>query len=445
VACGFAVVAPTGPERLIRRSETEPIGQIVPILNHTDIACDEFPQVKTGDSVTGLRGPLTYHFDQYKIVVQANEGLTVTAVPNPPIPTLPPIQPNQLTITTFNLENHFDGLDDTGDEAEPKPAPADISLRQTKLAYAISQTLACPTLIGIQEVEKKSLLEALSAELVEPCGFSYTVTHLESADVRGIDVALLSNPNRVQVQSASLQQGCTTIVTGIRDETGVCPPNQSPLFSRPPLQAHLTIDGSNFTVYVNHFKSKRGGDVETAARRLAQAQHLANLVDTELDTHPNASIVVMGDFNDYENSPPMKLLAENGRLTNTLQQIPEPERYSYNFSGASQLIDGIFVSPALAQTIAAVTIRHVNADYPDSLSYDTSPANRIYKATDNDLPLLILDPPAAPVIPTPTSSPPSNTDPSQPANPALWLLAGAFLGGTAVIGGLAVAHRRQSE
>ena len=444
VACGFAVVAPTGPERLIRRSETEAIGQIVPILNHTDVACDDLPQVKTGDSVTGLRGPLTYHFDQYKIVVQANEGLTVTAVLNPPIPTLPPIQPDQITIATVNLENHFDGLDDTGDDAEPKPAPADISLRQTKLAYAISQTLACPTLIGIQEVEKKSLLEALSAELAEPCGFSYTVTHLESADVRGIDVALLSNPNRVLVQSASLKQGCTTIETGIRDETAVCPPNQSPLFSRPPLQAHLIIDGSDFTIYVNHFKSKRGGDRETAPRRLAQAQHLADLVDAELETNPAAHIVVMGDFNDYENSPSMMLLAENGRLTNTLQQIPEPERYSYNFSGVSQLIDGIFVSPALAQTIAAVTIRHTNADYPDSLSRDTSPANLPYKATDHDLPLLVLNSPPSSVNPIPTFSPtpkPTNTPPAT-TNPALWLLAGAFLGGTAVIGGLAMARRR---
>ncbi len=449
VACGFAVVAPGGPERLIRRSETEPIGQIVPILNHTDTVCDDFPQVKTGDTLTGLSGPLTYHFDQFKIVQQANEALAVTAVPHPPLPALPPIQPDQITIATFNLENHFDGLDDTGDEAEPKPSPADISLRQTKLTYAISQTLACPTLIGIQEVEKKSLLDGLAAELAEPCGFRYTVTHLESADVRGIDVALLSNPHRVQVQSASLRQGCTPIETGIRDETAVCPPSQSPLFSRPPLQAHLTIDGSDFTVYVNHFKSKRGGDVETTPQRLAQAQHIADLVDAELATNPDAHIVVLGDFNDYENSPPMQLMTENGRLTNTLQQIPEPERYSYNFSGASQLIDGILVSPSLAQTIAAVTIRHTNADYPDALSSDITPANLPYKATDHDLPLLVLNPPPSPIAPTSTDSPtvqpaatPSPTQPIPLATRQPFLIIFTiFLAGTAVIGALAMARR----
>lgn len=446
VACGFAVVVPDGPQRLIRRQENDAIGQIVPILNHTDVFCDDFPQLKTGDTITGLSGPLTYHFDQFKIVQQDNEALAVTAVPRPPLPALPTSHLTQLTIATLNMENHFDAFDDTGDASEPKPSPADISLRQSKLAYSISQTLACPTLIGVQEVEKQSLLEALAEEVSATCGFRYTVTHLESPDVRGIDLALLSNPDRTQIESVSLQQGCTHIETGIQDETAVCPSNQSPLFSRPPLQAHLLIDDVEFTVYVNHFKSKRGGERETAPRRLAQAQHLADLVDAELETNPQANIIVLGDFNDYENSPPLLLLVENGRLSNTLQQIPAAERYSYNFSGASQLIDGIFVSPALAQNIAAVTILHTNADYPDSFSHDTSPANLPYKATDHDLPLLILNPPAPLIPPTATPQPPIATQPANTSAPStLVLLIAAVLGGTAVIGGMAVARRRRSE
>lgn len=319
------------------------------------------------------------------------------------------------------------------------------------VCQAIGQTLDCPTLIGVQEIEKKSLLDALADALTDTCGFRYTVTHLESADVRGIDVALLSDPTRVNVQSASLRQGCTLIETGIQDETDVCPTNQSPLFSRPPLQAHLTIDGSDFTIYVNHFKSKRGGELATAPRRLAQAQHIATLVDEALETNPAAHIIVLGDFNDYENSPPLQLMMENGRLTNTLQQIPEPDRYSYNFSGASQLIDGILVSPALAEQVANVTILHTNADYPDSLSHDTTPPNLPYKATDHDLPLLIINPPP-PIAPTSTSLPtalPTAAKSPKPEPPAtgqpIWIIFTVFLAGTAVLGGLAMARRHQSE
>jgi len=147
VACGFATTLPDEPERIIRRIQTDPIGQIVPVLNHTDVTCDGFPQVKTGDTITGLEGPLTYHFDQFKIVQQNNENLAITAVP---LPNPPHAQSTDLlTITTLNMENHFDALDDTGTDAEPKPSPANIRLRQTKLANAISHTLACPTVVGV--------------------------------------------------------------------------------------------------------------------------------------------------------------------------------------------------------------------------------------------------------------------------------------------------------
>ncbi|PID87133.1 MAG: hypothetical protein CSB13_00790 [Chloroflexi bacterium] len=451
-ACGFAVTLPDGPERIIRRSAVDSVAAILPVLNQTDVVCEDFPQVKTGDEISGLRGPLTYHFSQYKIVQQDNEMLQVTAVPRPELPNH--AQTALLTFATINMENHFDAIDDTGTDAEPKPSPADIGLRQTKLAYAIGQTLACPTVVGVQEVEKQVLLDGLAEALVDYCGMRYTVTHVESADVRGIDVALLSDPTRVQVNAASLQQGCTLIETGIQDETVVCPHNHVPLFSRPPLQVMLTIDGVEFTVYVNHFKSKRGGERETAPRRLAQAQHLADLVDTQLQANADARIVVLGDFNDYEDSPPMQLLQENGRLYNTLQQIPEQDRYSYNFSGISQLIDGILVSESLLHDIEDVLIFHTNADYPDNLLHDTSEENLPFKATDHDLALLILNSEPLP-RPTPLSSPVlSEQEPADvstnlsESNLWPWILGGIFLiviSGTAVFTGLMVAKRHHSE
>jgi endonuclease/exonuclease/phosphatase family metal-dependent hydrolase len=449
-ACGFAVTRADSPPPPIRRQAADPIGQIVPVLNWSDVDCSGFPDVKAGDGVTGLTGPLTYHFDQFKIVQQEPEALAVTAVPPSPLPPPPTLQPGQIAIASFNVENHFDAIDDTGSDAEPKPSPADIALRQQKLAYAISETLGCPTLIGVQEVEKGALLTALAEEAAPACGFTYAVTHLESADARGIDVALLTNPEQAQVISARLRQGCTRIETGIEDETAVCPPGQSPLFSRPPLQVELDVGGVHLTIYVNHLKSKRGGEAETAPRRAAQAQHLADLVDEQLAADPQARIIVLGDFNDYDESPAMQLLAENGRLTNTLQRIPEPERYTYNYGGVRQMIDAIFVSPALNEAIAGVTIRHSNADYPDSLSRDVSPANLPYKATDHDLPLLILDwPLPEPTPPPPTAVPqtaptPLPKAPSTTNRAAGWLWLAGIVGGTAVIGGIVVALRRQS-
>jgi predicted extracellular nuclease len=43
--------------------------------------------------------------------------------------------------------------------------------------------------------------------------------------------------------------------------------------------------------------------------------------------------------------------------------VPEPERYSYNFEGNSQLLDHAFVSRALWQR-AEVDVVHLNTDFP---------------------------------------------------------------------------------
>ncbi len=445
--CGFAVARPEYGRRFLQQRATDAIGRVMPILHTSDVDCTGFPNVKTGDTVSGLVGPLIYHFDQFKLVQQDPAALQVTAVPWPPLPE--PLRPaaSQFSVTTINLENHFDALDDTGDAAEPKPDPTDIGLKQTKLAAAIGQTLGCPTLVGIQEVEKAALLDSLAAEITATCGFTYTVTHRESPDVRGIDVALLSDPNRVQVQAAQLRQTCTEIDTGIFDETAVCPAGQSPLFSRPPLQVDLTIDGQPLTIYVNHFKSKLGGAAETEPQRLAHAAHVGELVDEQLARDPAARLIVLGDFNDYELAPTLLALAGDGRLTNVLAQVPLAERYSYVYGGAAQLIDGLLVSPALAEALAGVTIQHVNADYPDSLSRDVSPDGLRYKATDHDLPLAIFDLMAAPepatAVPAITPTPPAVAPAAGHQTNWLWL--GGIGGlGTAVLLAVLLARRRQA-
>ncbi|MCA9873876.1 MAG: lamin tail domain-containing protein [Anaerolineales bacterium] len=445
--CGFAVARPEYGLRFLQQRAADGIGRVIPILHTSDVDCTGFPNVKTGDTVSGLAGPLIYHFDQFKLVQQQPDELRVTAVPWPPLPAPLRAAAGQFSVSTVNLENHFDAIDDTGDAAEPKPDPTDIGLKQSKLAAAIGQTLSCPTLVGIQEVEKKALLDSLAAETAATCGFTYTVTHLESADVRGIDVALLSDPHHVQVQAAHLRQTCTELNTGIFDETAVCPDGQSPLFSRPPLQVDLTIDGQPFTVYVNHFKSKVGGAAETEAQRLAHAAHVGGLVDEQLAHDPEARLIVLGDLNDYELSPTLLALAGNGRLRNVLAQIPLAERYSYVYGGAAQLIDGLLVSPALSGELAGVTILHVNADYPDSLSRDVSPDGLLYKATDHDLPLAVFNLAAAPepatAVPTLTPAPPAAEPAASSGGSWFWLLGMGGLG-TAVLLALLVARRHQA-
>jgi uncharacterized protein len=424
-SCGFFVAPAVQPDRhFFQRDNQVSDHHILPILHTNDTDCTGFPQVKTGDTVRGFAGPLIFHFDQFKLVQQVEEMVELTAVPFP-TPQPVSVPDNAITIANFNLENHFDAINDTGNNTEPKPTPGEIAQKQQKIAYAITHTLICPTLIGLQEVEHAALLVELAELTADPCGFSYEVTHIESPDARGIDVALLTDSRRVKVAAAVLRQGCTLLDTGIVDETIACAGGERPLFSRPPLQVDLLIDGQPFLIFVNHFKSKREGAAETEPQRLAQARHLHTIITDYLAVDPATNIVVMGDFNDVEQSDMMTQLTASGstqadgRLTNVLLQIPDEERYSFVFSGMAQLIDAVLLSPALVPLVEAVTILHVNADYPVNLAKDVSPDGLPYRASDHDLPLVVLHPPAAdvpsvvldtavfptpiPVLPTPTA------------------------------------------
>ncbi|MEZ4643694.1 MAG: lamin tail domain-containing protein [Chloroflexota bacterium] len=445
--CGFAVVMGEG-ERPFRRQVSDPIDAIVPILYRSDVDCGDFPQVKSGDRVSGLVGPLAYHFDQFKIVQQEGGDLVVSTAPLSPLPPVPTLAAAQFSVATFNMENYFDGVDDTGTDAEPKLSPTALATKQAKLAYALAHTLGCPTLVGVQEVENDALLQALAAQTTARCGFTYAVTHRESADVRGIDVALLSDPRRVTILNVQLQQACTALVTGIVDETAVCPAGTEPLFSRPPLQVDVLIDGQPLTLFVNHFKSKLGGEEETGVRRLAQAQHLNTFVAALLAADPQARVVVMGDFNDYEQSPP--LLALSAQMENVLLRLPDATRYSYVYGGVAQLIDGLFVTPALAAQVVDVAILHVNADYPQVWGEDTRAEWLAYRATDHDLPLVVFQGVAmeTAVTPSPTAAPTPMPQPTMTPSPAIaeknatvWWLGGALLLGLS--GGIAVLRLRR--
>lgn len=387
--CGFAVVPGSAPQRIIRQALGDPVARIVPILHHSDVSCGAFPQVKVGDVVHGLQGPLTYHFEEFKIVHQSPEKLLVDVSDMPDIPRAPDPKPHEVSVATFNVHDYFDTVDDTGTDAEPKPSAEEVDLKERKLARTITEALGCPTLLAIQEVENAVLLDSLARRLEQTCGYLYDVAHRESVDARGIDLALLADRRRVQIEAVAAEQHCSPLATGL-PEIGVdCPAAQHPLFSRPPLEVNLDLDGDPYLLIVTHFKSKREGEEETAARRLAQAGVVAGRVLRQMQTNPEVRIIVLGDFNDYEQSAPMAALTgERVGLLNTALEIPLEQRYTYNFGGVSQLLDAILVSPALAPRVVSSTILHLNADFPAAWTDDDEIP---FRSSDHDIPFIVLN------------------------------------------------------
>ena len=392
VGCGFHVVrADTGLERIIISAASDPAGQIVGALHPSDVDCDAMPDVARGDEVEGLIGPLTYHFERFKIVYQDSAAMLVHPALEEASYIPPDIPAGGFIIATFNVENYFDSHDHTGNAAEPKPSPVELTLKQAKLASTIGVALDCPAFLGLQEVENAELLNRLAERLRDRCGFRYQISHVDSPDARGAETALLSNPEHFIVSRVQLRQGCTDLDTGIVDPEALCLSGQQPLFSRPPLQVEGLIDGQRLTFLINHFKSKRGGVEETAPRRLAQAEYLRLMVEEIQSADPDSKIVVLGDFNDYDGSELMSTLLGEQALVDALQSVPADRRYSYIFDGVSQLIDWIVVSRPLVDYVVGADILHTNADYPFSMAEHGDEASLGYRSSDHDVPYVIID------------------------------------------------------
>ena len=405
--CGFAVVDAAADLPILRRADDDPTGRAVPVLYPSDLDCAGIPQLMTGDRLRGLAGALTYNFDQFKIVIDGVDGLAIEQ-DGPPAspPALPDVALPQITGATLNAEDYFDTTRDTTEEGEPVLTADELAARQAKFVHLIAQPLRCPTLLALQEVEHEALLLDLAAALAEPCGFTYTVSHRETPDARGIDNALLSDPRRVRVEDVTLRQSCSPAPTAVTDPTIACSAGQQPLFGRPPLQVEARIDGRPFTLYVNHFKSKRDGEIDTDLERIQQAVTLNGLAAERLAADPRARLVALGDFNDTELSPALALLtdpAQGGRFVHALNIIPAEQRYSYNFGGVSELIDAILLSPALAEEATYATIIHTNTDFPSGWRLDTSAERLPYRASDHDAAVVVLG--RAPATPTPQPTP----------------------------------------
>src|SRR6185295_6904059 len=122
--------------------------------------------------------------------------------------------------------------------------------------------------------------------------------------------------------------------------------------SRKPLAGEFTFKGDKVFVIANHFNSK-GGDqplfgqfqppeLVTEAQRIAQAEVVNDFVDTILALDPDANVIALGDFNDFEFSPPLDAL-KGGVLNDLIETLPQIERYTYVFDGNSQTLDHVLV------------------------------------------------------------------------------------------------------
>ncbi|NUR80133.1 MAG: nuclease [Dermatophilaceae bacterium] len=349
-----------------------------------DDVLSKAPSAVVGDTLGAqVTGVLDYSFGNFKLLpsttpVVTPGGLTAEQTTAAPAGTL--------AAATFNVEN----LD-----------PTDPQSKFDGLAAQVVGNLRSPDLIAVEEIQDNdgaansgvvsasTTYSKLIAAITAAGGPSYQYRQIDPTDGAdggepggNIRVAFLFRTDR---GLAFVDRGTATATTAV-SVTGsgattalsvspgrIDPGNAAWASTRKPLAGEFTWNGLKFFAVANHFSSKGGDDPlfgvkqpptrSSETKRHQQAQIVRTFTDQLLAADPNARLLLLGDFNDFEFSQTADILVGSGAtaLTSMPRTLPANERYSYVYEGNSQVLDQVLVSPAWATK--AYDVVHINAEF----------------------------------------------------------------------------------
>ena len=374
--------------------------------------------VTSGATVTGLTGPLDYSSRAYTILPDPatppsfSGNVSATPVPAP--------SAGQFTIASFNMGRFYDTTNDPG-ISDVALTTAAFNNRLNKASLAIRTVMRTPDIIGVQEVENLTTLQAIANKINADAVSAgepdpqYDAHLAEGNDVGGIDVGFLVKRARVSVIDVT-QEGAAT--TYIDPNTGL----PAMLNDRPPLVLRAEIQppsGSAFpiTVIGNHLRSLSGVDDaadgnRVRTKRAAQAEFLANLIQARQAANPDERIISIGDYNAFQfndgyadvvgtvrgaPAPATEVVKAsidlvNPDLLDLVERAPAAQRYSYVFGGSAQELDHLLITGNLLSRFTALTYARNGADFPETYRNDPDRPERI---SDHDMPVAYFTFPAA--------------------------------------------------
>ncbi|HKE66802.1 MAG TPA: lamin tail domain-containing protein [Micromonosporaceae bacterium] len=333
-------------------------------------------------------GVLDYDFGNYYFHPLA----APTVTPSPIQPEVTAKQgPLDLAIATYNVENL---------------APTDPQDKFDRLAVGLVHNLQSPDIVSLEEIQDNDgatddgvvaanvTLDKLVAAIRAAGGPTYAYREIDPVnDTNGgepggnIRVAFLFRTDR-GMQFIDRPGGSATSSVGVTRVLGTAQLTQSPGLidptnaawddSRKPLVGEFRFKGRQVIVIGNHFDSKGGDDplmgrfqppsTPSEVQRLQQATVERGFVDQIRAADPDAAVVVLGDLNDFQFSNTADILVGDGYLTDLPRTLPQPEQYSYDFEGNSEVLDHILISSALDGEPHQYDIVHINAEFANQTS-----------------------------------------------------------------------------
>jgi hypothetical protein len=249
----------------------------------------------------------------------------------------------------WNVENLFDMIDDplsNDDEFTPGGIRRWSYQRYMEKINKVYKVIVAsgnpspPEIIGLCELENTKVLHDLTVS--SPFfRFNYEFIHMDSPDSRGIDVAVLYDPSKVEILNTCFFNPFSMSMPSLK--------------TRYILYMEAIIHKSDTVhVFFNHWPSKYGGKGISEPLRILAAKGLKHYTDSIFSALHNPSIIITGDFNDSpEDISICKYLEANcntsGKIENNkLYNLScEAKPGTYKYQGIWEVLDQFIVSGSL--------------------------------------------------------------------------------------------------
>lgn len=257
-------------------------------------------------------------------------------------------------VAFYNLENLFDTIDGPNDDAEYLPQSTrrwDTEKYQNKLRNMarVIDSLS-PHILGVCEVENIKVLQDLKSYSSWLSLTYANIVHQESPDKRGIDVALFYTPEWAFYGAEGVSLDGQSDKTPFSGNLIEVPTGNIDKPTRGILHATFKRNNEKFTVFVNHWPSRGGGEIKTRPLRCSAAKELKNYLNNHSEiTH----WVAMGDFNDNPEDSSLRVVLGAGgpddfgvNLAYELRKI-QPDWGTGLYRGNWDMFDQIIISKTL--------------------------------------------------------------------------------------------------
>ncbi|MCH2230458.1 MAG: hypothetical protein MK105_08945 [Crocinitomicaceae bacterium] len=268
----------------------------------------------------------------------------------------------EYTIGFYNVENLFDTIktpSKNDSEFLPSGNRAWNSKKYNEKISHINEvviTMNNPIILGFCEIENESVVRDIvkGGELKSTHG----VVHFESLDQRGIDNAIVYDSTKLGLAESGI----------VRYDM---PGNSSP--SRDIVWGKFHCGTDTILVMVNHWPSRRGGQVESEPKRLVAAYAAKDFIDSVSAINPKIKIVFMGDLNDYPDNKGPQIIAKS--LNPMISESSNEFGGSHNYRGEWHILDHIMVSNSFLKKKGMHVIKKTGVIHSDKYLLDRYKGN----------------------------------------------------------------------